>query len=179
MITLCLEHWYDEITLNEIATRAGVALQTVINHFGSKEGLLRATLDDPRLTAEFGGHRFEVEHPTYPEAVDMLVDSYERSGDAALRFLALENRIPALETFLAFGRAQHRGWNEAVFAEAIERATPESRERIVAELIAATDVYVWKLFRRDMHLSRDAAVATITAMVEAIIRSIEHEKGTA
>ncbi|HLX87703.1 MAG TPA: TetR/AcrR family transcriptional regulator, partial [Acidimicrobiales bacterium] len=49
MIRCCLEDWYDEITLRDVADGAGVSLQTVLNHFSSKEGLLEATLQDPRL----------------------------------------------------------------------------------------------------------------------------------
>ena len=38
-IALSLERWWPEITMREIAAKAGVALQTVVNHFGSKDGV--------------------------------------------------------------------------------------------------------------------------------------------
>jgi hypothetical protein len=33
----------------------GVVLQTVVNHFSTKEGLLAAMLEDPHAEQEFGG----------------------------------------------------------------------------------------------------------------------------
>jgi len=46
MLELCLHRWYDEITLRELAAESGVALQTVINHFGTKEGVIAAMLEE-------------------------------------------------------------------------------------------------------------------------------------
>ena len=34
--------WYDDVTLRDIAADAGVALQTLVNHFGGKETLFAA-----------------------------------------------------------------------------------------------------------------------------------------
>ncbi|ANP50797.1 AcrR family transcriptional regulator [Streptomyces griseochromogenes] len=41
---LFLEDGYDGVNLDRVATRAGVARQTVYNQFGSKEALFRATM---------------------------------------------------------------------------------------------------------------------------------------
>ena len=37
------ERWYDDVSLREVAAGADVALQTVVNHFRSKGGLLALT----------------------------------------------------------------------------------------------------------------------------------------
>ena len=37
-----LASWYDEVTLRGVAVAADVALQTLVNHFGSKEALYGA-----------------------------------------------------------------------------------------------------------------------------------------
>ena len=37
--------WYDEVTLRGVARDAGVALQTVRNHFASKDELFRAAVE--------------------------------------------------------------------------------------------------------------------------------------
>ena len=34
-----MRRWYDDVTLRDIAADAGVALQTLVNHFGNKEAL--------------------------------------------------------------------------------------------------------------------------------------------
>jgi hypothetical protein len=40
---------------------------------------------------------------------------------------------------------------------------------VVPELVVATDVYTWKLLRRDQGLSRDETVASILEIVEALL----------
>ena len=40
---------------------------------------------------------------------------------------------------------------------------------LTPELVVATDVYTWKLLRRDQGLSRDETVASILKIVEALL----------
>jgi AcrR family transcriptional regulator len=49
------ERWFDDITLQEVATRAGVTVRSVIRRFGSKEGLVKAMVEDfgPDFDAQF------------------------------------------------------------------------------------------------------------------------------
>ena len=42
-----LERWYDDVTLAELAKRAGVSGQTVINHYGGKGAARRCGLRLP------------------------------------------------------------------------------------------------------------------------------------
>ena len=49
-------------------------------------------------------------------AVRLLYDSYELQGDAVLRLLAAEDRIPAVHEMADAGRAWHRDWVERTFA---------------------------------------------------------------
>ena len=92
-------------------------------------------------------------------AVEAVVDDYETTGDAVVRLLALEERMPSLQPLLARGRKGHRDWVEAMF-----RAPG-----LTPELVVATDVYTWKLLRRDQGLSRDETVASILKIVEALL----------
>jgi AcrR family transcriptional regulator len=173
MVELLLERWYDEVTLRDLAKAAGVALQTIVNHFATKEGVLAATLEDPRLAAAFGGDRYGVPPNDVALAVDLLVDSYERSGDATLRLLALEARLPSLAGVLAFGRASHREWVQSTFPAALEGLAGEARERRVVLLICATDVYTWQILRRDQRLTRDETKAAMMELVDALHRGPE------
>lgn len=168
MLAMCLDRWYDEVTLRDVAARAGVALQTVINHFGSKEGLLAAMLEDPRAEHEFGGQRLAAVPGDVPAAIGLLVADYEHAGDAAVRFLALESRVPALAPVLAFGRTGHRAWVEQTFPAALAGLTGQDRERRIALLICATDVYTWHLLRRDQGMTCDGTAAAMTELVRAL-----------
>ena len=75
-----------------------------------------------------------------------------------VRLLALEEKVPSLQPLLAHGRESHREW-----VETDVRRAPE----LTPELVVATDVYTWKLLRRDQGLSRDETVASILKIVEA------------
>ena len=108
------------MTIRGIARDAGVALQTVRNHFASKDDLLHGVLE--RLDAEIRSVRFAVDPGDVDTAVTTLVDDYERNGDANLRMLAVEPRVPAVQPFMDHGRASHQDWVERVFPAGARRA---------------------------------------------------------
>jgi AcrR family transcriptional regulator len=168
MLQMFLEGWYDEVTLRGVAERAGVSLQTVVNHFSTKEGLLAAMLDDPRVEQEFGGQRRRAIPGDIPAAIDLLMRDYEHSADAAIRMLALESRVPALAGTIEFGRTGHRAWVERTFPAALAGLTGQGRERRLLLLTCATDVYTWRILRRDHGLTRGETAAAMTELVEAL-----------
>ena len=153
-----LERWYDDVTLAELAKRAGVSGQTLINHYGGKEQLATAAYE--QLSEQIILRRYTPEPGDVRGAVEAVVEDYETTGDAIIRMLALEEKVPTLRPLLARGRAGHRDWIEAMFQ------APE----LVPELVVATDVYAWKLLRRDQGLSRDETAAAILRIVQALLK---------
>jgi AcrR family transcriptional regulator len=142
---------FDEITLAWVAQQAGVSVQTVLRHFESRDGLFLATL-------MHGGAKMAADRELQPvgsvaEIVDSLVDHYEQFGDRILRTLAQEDRIPTLRMLTDLGRGFHLEWCEQAFAPALKGLRGAKRERLIAQLVTATDVLVWKLLRRDRELS--------------------------
>ena len=154
---LFLERWYDDVTLAAIAKRAGVSGQTVINHFGGKEPLAAAA--HQRVSEQITSLRYSPEPGDVPALLDALVEDYETTGDSIVRLLALEEKVPSLQPLLATGREGHRRWLEEMFG------APE----LLPELIVATDVYAWKLLRRDQGLSREETVAAMLRIVQALL----------
>jgi AcrR family transcriptional regulator len=154
---LFLNHWYDDVTIARIAKRAGVSGQTVLNHFGGKEDLLAAVHE--RFAGEVTGRRYSATPGDVRSIVDALMEDYEITGDSVVRYLALEHRAPSVAPLLAAGRRGHRQWVQTMFD------APE----VLPELMVATDVYSWKLLRRDQGLSRKKTAAAITRMLEAIL----------
>ena len=152
-----LERWYDDVTLAQLARQAGVSGQTVINHFGGKEQLAAAAFE--HVAKQIVLRRYTPEPGDFAGAVEVLVDDYEITGDAVIRMLALEERVPTLQPLLAAGRESHRRWVGEMFL------APE----LLPELVVATDVYTWKLLRRDQGLSRNDTAAAILRMVEALL----------
>jgi AcrR family transcriptional regulator len=167
-LALWRERWYDEITLREIAAQAGVSLRTVVNHFGAKEEIFATALESP---AEQGlMTRLSAKPDDVAGGVRLLVRDYEAVGDATIRTLALEGRVPALQPSIDRGRELQRGWVEATFPAALSDLRGSARGRLVDLLICATGVYTWKVLRRDRGLSQEQTAAAISQLVEALHR---------
>ncbi len=162
------ERFPPEVSLREVAASAGVALQTVVNHFGSKEGLIAAVLEGAGRDGAFAEHRVNTPPDDIPRAVALLMRDYERHGDAAVRALAMEEQVAGMRAVLTVGRAFHRTWVERAFPAALEGLRGAALERRLAQLIAVTDVYVWKLLRRDLGLGERQTAAAIVEMVQAM-----------
>lgn len=150
-IELWRERPYDEFTLQDVADRAGVAVSTVTRRFSSKEGLAEAILTSDRVGTQ--RNRDAVAAGDVAGAVRMITQDYEVNGDAVIRMLALEHRFEMVDRVLTAGRAAHLSWVERVFSTELT-GSPESRRRQILELVVATDVYTWKLLRRDMQLDQ-------------------------
>ena len=141
------ESWFEDIRLDDIAADAGVSVQTVIRRFGSKEGLLEAAVAQIELEVDA---RRDVQAGDAAGAVSALLEDYEASGDMMIRVLAQEDRHAVLRRATDKGRAGHRAWLHARFAERLDPLDASERERRLDSLVAATDVYLWKLMRRDL-----------------------------
>jgi len=161
-----MEQWYDEITLDRVAEDAGVTVQTVVRRFGGKKGLLAKAWK--HLGAQIITRR-TAPPGDIDQLVDKLIEDYEITGDAVIRLLALEERHPAVEELLNFGRSEHRRWVSSGFVESPGKVDAISRRRAVDALVIATDVYTWKLLRRDMGRSVAATAATMKRLVQAVL----------
>lgn len=155
---------YDDVSLERVAERAGVTKQTVIRQFGSKDQLAYATVDWQRPREEAAR---EVEPGDVEGAIDVLVERYERIGDANMRVLALEQRVPAIRYLLEQGRESHRQWIERVFGPFLPASGVARRRRVMA-FYAATEVMLWKLIRRDFQQSRADVRAVFLALVSGL-----------
>jgi hypothetical protein len=71
-----------------------------------------------------------------------------------------------VQPHLATGRRKHQEWVTHVFPAALDGLRGRARARRVAQLVVATDVYTWKLLRRDKGLGREQ---TLTAMRELVL----------
>jgi AcrR family transcriptional regulator len=156
-----------QFSLHDIATRAGVTVQTVIRRFGGKDGVIVAAIE--RETAKVAATRdpARVNNPT--EAVRQLVDHYEALGDRVIQMLAEEVRTPALRQVTESGRRLHRDWCERVFEDALAHLDGQTRQRRLAQLVAVCDVYTWKLLRRDAGLSRRQTELALLELLEPLL----------
>jgi AcrR family transcriptional regulator len=157
----------DQISLDEIARRAGVTVQTVIRRFGGRDGLLAAAVE--RESEKVRRHRDEAVPGEPAGAVRVLIEHYELIGDRVLKMLAEEERIPALKVIADQGRMLHRAWCARVFAPALARLRGLEWERRLAQLVALCDVYTWKLLRRDAGLSRRQTELAVIELLNPLL----------
>lgn len=157
---------YDQVTLRAVADRASVTVQTVIRRFGSKEDLFAAVAQ--RRSGEIREQRDAAPAGDISAATRLLVDSYERWGDEQLHLLAQERRAETMASAVASGRRYHRAWVERVFAPSLRGLPAQQRKRRTAELVAVTDLYIWRIFRRDLGLTRDETEAAVRDLVERL-----------
>jgi AcrR family transcriptional regulator len=161
---LVVERTLDGLTLEAIAERAGVTVRTVLRAFGGKEEVFTAAI-------KFEGRRGHGDvHPGDAAAtIKVLFDDYEKIGDAVILRLADEGRVASLDALLKSGRNNHRRWVEESFAPQLANLSKGERAERLNALLVATDVYAWKLLRRDFRLSRLAAESVIRRIVRSVV----------
>lgn len=159
--------YYDDVTLDAIATDAGVTVQTVIRRFGSKEGLVRALIEYEGgiVTSQRG------EAPTgdVGGAIENLVEHYEQIGDLAMLLLRQEERVAPIAEATEAGKAFHAEWVDRVFAPWLDQKRAAARERLRAQLIAVCDVYTWYLLRRQSGLSRAGTEQALIELTKGVL----------
>jgi AcrR family transcriptional regulator len=163
-VALHLERLASDISLGDVAAAAGVSVQTILRHFGSREGLSAAA-------EEWATREIERERRSRPGdvagAIRAIVEHYERRGDGVLLLLAQEPFEPFAARATSQGRAMHRRWVEEVLGPLL----PPGRgaEARLDLLVVATDVYTWKLLRRDRRLSVRATRERMETLVRAVL----------
>src|SRR5918997_41946 len=165
-IELHRERFFDRVSLEDIAERAGVTVQTVIRCFGNKERLIEAAAEEGNR--QVSRQRNQAPIGDIEGALKNLIDHYEQWGDSVMRLLAQEERVPAFRSVTDAGRALHHEWVERTFAPLLAEREGAARRRLLAELIAICDVYFWKLLRRDLGLSREQTELAIRETILAL-----------
>lgn len=160
------ERDFDQVSLDDVAAQAGVAVRTLLRRFGSKDALLDAVAE--AADAEVEDRRQEVPRGDVAAAVRCVVTDYEGYGDAIMRLLSQEDRVAAFRRTAERGRRLHHEWVERAFAPQLARRSGAARRRLRAQLVAITDVYTWKLMRRDLGLGRSATVQALGEMVAGV-----------
>jgi len=164
----------EEFTLDEVARRAGTTVQTILRTFGSKEDLLFSALE---IMADSGVPLRTTPPGDIAEAVTAIFDVYETMGDFVIRRLNDEQRHPALKPLLDVGRHGHRAWVKTAFAPCLRELHGSEQTQLLHALTAVTDVYVWKLLRRDRGLSRAASESVVRKLIKGVVQQ-ETSHGT-
>ncbi len=166
MLELLREERFDAITVSAIAARARVTVQTVLRRFGSKEGVFVAAVEQGR--AQILAQRGTAPAGNPAAAVRNLFDHYERWGRTVLRLLEQEERARPIRAIVREGRRTHADWVARVFAPELSGLRGGARARRHTQLVAVTDVHVWKLLRHDLGVPRADAEELVLGMTRAL-----------
>jgi AcrR family transcriptional regulator len=168
---------WEKVSLQELAGRAKVTKQTLLRHFGSKDGLLMQAMASS--AAEMYTQRWSTRPGDVEDAVENVLDHYEEWGERSLRVGAwLESGPPVLANISQLARQMHYDWVEYAFGPQLERRHGEQRVRCRAALIALCDVHTWWLLSHDLGFDRAAARATIATAIERLLAEGDEERGT-
>ncbi len=154
-------------SLDELSRKAGVTKQTLLRHFGSKDGLIEAAIR--RASELVRKERARAPVGDVPGAVENLMDHYERWGNLVMRVLAEENRIPLVRKMTDRGRQVHYDWVDYAFGPQLADLDEQARRRRRAALIALCDVHTWWLFSHDLGLERSEISAILTDLIERLL----------
>lgn len=167
------ERWIEDVTLEDVAARAGVTVRTIIRRFGSKEGLLASHSEylAAQIRADMNITPGDIEG-----ALDRGLTFYERMGDGIIRNLAQEQRHPVLKPMLNLGRAEHRDVLAAFYAPWLDPLPAKERLRVLDQLVIATDIYAWQILRRDTGRSLSETRAVMLALIRAILTQLPARK---
>jgi len=157
---------WEQVSLEGVARAAGVTKQTLLRHFGSKDGLLKQVLS--RAIDEVEKQRLSVPRKDIAGAVDNLLEHYEIRGGRAMRSSNLD-MDGALADLGRRAREFHYDWVELAFGAWLAAATRSERRRLRAALIAVCDVHTWWILTHDLQLSRADARATLILTITRLL----------
>ena len=166
VLELSTEKLTVEIVLADVAARAHVTVQTILRHFGSRDGLFDAAVRF--ATAEVVAER-AAPVGDVGEAVQVIVGHYEQRGDWVLSLLGQEGSDDRIRGITVAGKEVHRRWVRTVFEPQLSGREEDERAMIADLLVVATDVYAWKLLRRDAEHSREQTERSMRYLVDAIL----------
>lgn len=157
---------WEQVTLAELADEAAVTVQTVLRRFGSKDGVVDAVLEEKASGVEAMRDQAPVGDPD--AALQVLLEHYETDGDLALRTLAIEDRSTTARRIAEHGRKHHRSWCARVFAPFLPSPRAKHYPTRLDAFVAATDLYLWKLLRRDLGRTRTQTHEAFAELLRAL-----------
>jgi AcrR family transcriptional regulator len=155
-------------SLESVAAKAGVTKQTLLRHFGSKDGLALQAL--MRGAVQIRDQRWKTPTSDIAGAVDNLLDHYDAWGRRSLRMGAWQQSgSPMLAMISQAARQVHYEWVEYAFGPWLEQLDEEAYARRRAALIAICDLQVWWILSHDLGLARPEVHAILTDLIERLV----------
>jgi AcrR family transcriptional regulator len=159
---------WEQMSLTEMSVSAGVTKQTLLRHFGSKQGLLEQMLQ--RGYDQVRDQRWAAPTDDLAGAVDNLLDHYEQFGERSLAIGSGVGANPAVAELGRVARQLHYDWIDHAFGHWLNRKRGNSRIRCRASLIALCDVQAWWIWSHDLGLARADVRATLIQVLQTLLK---------
>lgn len=150
---------FDRVTFEAVARSADVSVPTIQRRYGNKEGLIAAVVE--RVSERVREQRAAPPPGDVRASLRQLVDHYEAEGRMVWHLLRQEQEVPALAALLTGGRRLHREW--------VQEAFEVKGKDLLDALVAATDVFTWKLLRLDLGRSRKDVERVMARLVDGVL----------
>jgi AcrR family transcriptional regulator len=161
---------WEATTLDAVAAGAGVTKQTLLRHFGTKDGLLEQTFQ--RAYDRVQAQRMRAPADDIDAAVENLLEHYDSVGDASLKIAAM--RGGQLITELGRrARQLHYDWIDHAFGAWLAALLPRDRAHVRATLITICDVRAWDILTNELGLSRADTKAALILTVRRLLTAAQ------
>jgi len=171
MLGLYADVPYDRIRLEDVAAEAGVTVQTVIRRFGTKHGLLAATVE--RELSRLAADRAAAVGESPEATLHSLVRYYENHGALILKLYAEAGQAPGVPELAARSRGYHVSWCRQAFAEHLSDVQDTAtRTRRLAQIIAVCDATTWRILRFDGGLSARQTEVALREMLLPLLSTV-------
>jgi AcrR family transcriptional regulator len=159
---------YDQIRLDDVAADAGVTVQTVMRRFGSKAGLMRATVQ--RELQHVAASREAGASDGIDAILADLVAHYETYGALILKTYAESGMVDGLAPLAAAGREYHLDWCRRTFGQLLDPELDDlTRTRRLAQVTAACDATTWRILRVDAGLDVEQTLLAVAETVTPLL----------
>jgi Bacterial regulatory proteins, tetR family len=165
---LWVKHSIHEITLEMVAKNANLTVRTILRKYGSKEGVFEAAIRYG--TPDIRSFRDEAQVGDIALAVSLLIKEYEYMGAAVIRTLEAENELSIAAKILKKGRLTHKTWCAHIFGPYLPKKTDKNYSTMLGAFYAATDVYKWKLLRKDLGYSKTETEEILLKTVQGLTK---------
>lgn len=153
--------------LEVLASKVKVTKQTLLRHFGSKEGLFQQALQ--RSASEVLDQRWSTPVGDVEGAVENLLEHYEEWGERGMRLEAWQISPTPFARLARMGRRIHAEWVDYAFEPWLSAREEGARERLRGQLIAICDVQVWWVLTHYLQLDRAEVKASLVEIVEKLL----------
>jgi AcrR family transcriptional regulator len=154
---------YDDVTLAEVAARAGTSERTVYRLFGTKKRLLSSWLRE--VAPGIGPPPDPSVRNDSRAFVRIMVEFYEQRGASLLNMLAQEEAVPALRPLLDWGRKRYDEGIERGLGHLLHGLRGAARKRRHMALVVICDVQTWSLLRHGRSLPQAEVVRVLEGML--------------